>query len=75
MSDKKTGYSPLKAENNRGAINDVMFAYVHTKKKNLLSVLSIFSFLFYDINLNTQCFVYLEFIRCPLGLHRVSGSR
>ena len=42
MSDRKTGYYPLNAENNRGVINDVMFAYVHTKINILLSVLSIF---------------------------------
>ena len=59
MSDRKTGYSPLNAENNRRVTNDVMFAYVHTKIIILQSVLSIFSFFFYDFNLNTQGFVYL----------------
>ena len=46
MSDRKTEYSPLNAENNRGVCNDIMFAYVHTKINILLSVKSIcFSFL------------------------------
>ena len=56
-------YSPLNAENNRGVTNDVMFAYVHEKMNILLSVLSIFSFFFYDCKLNTQYFVYLEFVK------------
>ena len=29
-----------------------------------------FFFLFYDCNLNTQCFAYLEFVKYQLGLHR-----
>ena len=29
-----------------------------------------FFFLFYDCNLNTQCFVYLEYVKYQLGLHR-----
>ena len=70
MLGKKTGYSPLNAENNKGVNNDVMFAYVHKKINILLSVLSIFFFLFYDFNLNTQDFVYLEFVMYQLGLHR-----
>ena len=36
----------LKCGNNRGFTNDVMFAYVHEKINNLLSVLNILSFLF-----------------------------
>ena len=39
MTDRKTGYSSLNTENNRGVNNDVMFAYVHTKINILLSVL------------------------------------
>ena len=58
MSDSKTGYFPLNAENNRGVTKDVMFSYVHTAIKILFSVLSIVFFLFCDINLNTQSFVY-----------------
>ena len=42
MSGRKTGYSPLKMENNRCVTNDIMFAYVHEKMNNLHSVLSIF---------------------------------
>ena len=47
-----------------------MFAYEHEKINILLSALSIFSFLLYDFNLNTQGFVYLEFVQCQLGLVR-----
>ena len=54
----------------RGVNNDVMLAYVHEKMNILLSVLSIFVFLFYECNQNTQCFVYLEFVKYQLGLHR-----
>ena len=64
------GYSPLKAENNRGVSNDVMFAYAYEKINILLSVLSRFFFLSYDFNMITQGFVYLEFIKYQLGLHR-----
>ena len=39
MSDRKTGYSPLNAKKNRDVINDVVFAYVHTKWNILHSVL------------------------------------
>ena len=71
MSDRN---SPLNAENNRGVTNDVMFSYVHTyvhaKINILLSVLSIFVFPFYDLNLNAQGFVYLEFVKYHLDLHR-----
>ena len=70
MSDRKTGYSPLNAENNRGVTNDVMFAYMHTKINILLSVLSIFFLSFYDFNLNTQGFVYFECVKYQLSLHR-----
>ena len=62
MSDSKTWNSPLNAETNRGVTNDVMFVYAHEKINILVSVLSIGFFLFYDFNLNTQGFVYLEFV-------------
>ena len=50
--------------------NNVMFAYVHQETNILLSVLSIFFFLFYDFNLNTHGFVYVENVKYHLGLHR-----
>ena len=56
--------------NNQGVTNDVMFAYAHEKINILLSVLSIFFFLFYDFNLNTQGCVNLEIVKNQLGLHR-----
>ena len=49
---RKTGYSPLNADNNRDVTTDVMFPYAH-EKINIL-------FFFNDFNLNTQGFVYLE---------------
>ena len=51
---RKTGYSPFKAETNRGVTNYVMFAY------SVLSFFFLSFFLsFYDFNLNTQGFAYL----------------
>ena len=78
MPDWKTGYSPCNAENNspcnaennRDVTNDVMFAYVLKKINILLSVLNIFSFSFYDFNLNTQGFVYLEFVKYQHNLRK-----
>ena len=70
MSDRKTGYSPLNALNSHSVTHGFMFAYAHEKINNLLSVLSIFFLLFYVFNLNTQCFVFLEFIKYQVGLHR-----
>ena len=46
MSDRETGYSPLHAESNWDVTTDVMFAYAHEKINILLSVLSMFFFLF-----------------------------
>ena len=43
---QENGYSPLNMKNNFCVTNDVMFAYVHTKRDILLSVLSIFFFFF-----------------------------
>ena len=48
-----------------------MFAYVHEKINILLSVLRIL-FIFFYFNLNTQGFVYLEFVKFQLDLHRTS---
>ena len=70
MSDRKMGYSPLNAKNNLDVTDEVMFACVHTKLNILLSVLSIFFFLLYDFNLNTQGFVYLKIVKYQLILHR-----
>ena len=70
MSDRKTGYSPLNAEHNRCVTNDVMYAYAHEKTNILLSVFSILYLSFYDLNLNTQGFEYLEFDKYQLGLYR-----
>ena len=48
MSDKKTGYSPLNADNNLGVTNDVIFAYAHTKM-NICFLFWAFFFLFFMI--------------------------
>ena len=72
MSGRKTEYSALNAATNRGVTNDLLFAYIHAKINCLLSVLSIFFFFFffffYDFNLNTQGFVYTEFVKYQMGL-------
>ena len=70
MSDRKTGYSPLNADNNRSVTDVVIFAYVHEKINILPSVLNIFFFSCYDLNLNTEGLVYLEFVKYQLCLHR-----
>ena len=72
---RKTGFSPINAENNRGVTNDVMFTHADEKINILLSVLSMFFLLLlllllYDFNLNTQGFVYLEFVKYQRGIHR-----
>ena len=56
MSDRKTGYFLLKAENNRAVTNNVIFAHAHEKINILLSVWSIF-LSFYGFNPNVQGFV------------------
>ena len=66
----ENGVLSLRCVNNRGVTYDVMCVYVHTKISILLTVLSIFCFPFYDLNLNTQGFVYSEFVKNQLGLHR-----
>ena len=45
-------------------------AYAHKKIYILLSVLNIIFFLFYDVNLHTQDFVYFEIVKYQLGLRR-----
>ena len=52
----------------RGFSNNVLFAYVHEKLDILLSDFRILSSFFYDFNLNTQGFVYLEFVQYQPGL-------
>ena len=46
MSDGKTEYSFLKADNNRCVINDAMFEYALGKINILLSILIVFLYLF-----------------------------
>ena len=45
-------------------------AYAHEKINILVFVLNIIFFLFYDVNLNTQDFLYLEIVKYQLGLRR-----
>ena len=74
MSDRKTGYSPtLNAENSRGVTHGFMFAYAHDEIIFcflLYFIYFFFLFLFYGFNLNTQDFVYLEFVKYQLGFHK-----
>ena len=62
---QENGVISLKCEkqNNQCVTNDITFAYEHEKINNLLPV-------FYDLSLNTEGFVYLEFVKYQLGLHR-----
>ena len=46
MSDRKTGFPLLNAKNSHFVTYDVMITYMHEKTNILLSILSIFSFLF-----------------------------
>ena len=63
VSGSKPGYASLNAENSLRVTFDFLDAHEKKKKKNILvSVLNIIFFLFYDVNLNTQDFVYLEFV-------------
>ena len=70
MLDRKIAYSPLNEEASINVTLGLMFAYAHEKINILFSVLSIVSFPFYDFNLDTQGFVYLEFVKYQPGLHR-----
>ena len=70
VSGSKPGYVPLDAENSRSVTFCFLIAYVQEKINSLVSVLNICFFLFYDVNLNTQDLVYLEFVKYQLDLHR-----
>ena len=67
MPNRKTGYSPLNAESNRGVPNDAICAQENKHSAFWFEHLFLS---FYDLNLNTQGFVYLEFVMYQLGLHR-----
>ena len=63
MSNRKRGYSPLKAENNWGVTNNVMLAYVHEKINIQLFVLRICLFVFLFVCLFVLfCFVLFYFL-------------
>ena len=66
----KLGYSPLNAENGLSVAFCFVVAYAHEKINFLASILYIIFFLFYDVNLNTQDFVYLEIVKYQLGLRK-----
>ena len=70
VSGSKPGYAPMNAETSLSVTFGFIVAYAYEKINTLVSVLNIIFFLFYDINLNTQDFVYLEFVRYQLGLRR-----
>ena len=64
------GYAPFNAENSLSVTFGFIIAYAHEIIHILVSVLNIIFFLFYDVNLNTCDFVYLEFVKDQLGLRR-----
>ena len=70
VSGNKPGYITLKAENSLSVIFGFIVAYTHKKINILVSVFNIIFFLFYDVNLNTQYFIYLEFVQNQLSLRR-----
>ena len=70
ISCKKIGYAPLNAENSLIFTGGLITANVLEKINFLLSVLSVYYFLFFDVDLNTQSFVYLEIGKYRLGLRR-----
>ena len=62
--------APLIAENGLDVTLGFIVAYAHEKINILVSVLNIIFFLFYDDHLNTQDFVYFEFVKYQLGIRR-----
>ena len=68
VSGSKPGYAPLNAENHLSVTFCYIVGYAYEKINILVSVLNIVFFLFYDVNLNTQDFVYLEFVKYQSGL-------
>ena len=66
---QENGYSYLNAENNQGVTNYVMIAYIVCAWANKHSAFCgvHFFFLFDDFNLNTQGFIYLEFVKYQMG--------
>ena len=63
VSVSKPWYAPLNTENSLSGTFNFKVAYAHEKINILGTVLNIIAFLFFDVNLNTQDFVYLEFVK------------
>ena len=59
-SSSKPGFAPLNTENSLSVTFSFIAAYAYEKINILVSVLNIIFFLFYDVNLNTQDFIYLK---------------
>ena len=70
VSGCKPGYTPWNADISLSVTFCFIVAYAHEQKKIPVSVFNIIFFLFYDVNMNTQDFVYLEFVKYQLGLRR-----
>ena len=59
-----------KKKKNILSVTCVIVAYAHEEMNILISLLNIIVFLFYDVNLTAQDFVYLEFVKCQLSLRK-----
>ena len=68
VSGSKPEYAPWNAE--KPQCHFGFSAYAHERINILFSLLSFFFFLFYELNLYNQGFVYLEFVKYQLGLRR-----
>ena len=60
----------LNEKKKRSNSTSLLATYAHKKIYILLSILNIVFFLFYDINLHRQNFVYLEFVKYQLSRRR-----
>ena len=63
-------YAPLNAANSLSVTFCFIVTYEHEKINLLIYFFNIICFIFYDVNLNTQDFVFLEFVKYQLGLRR-----
>ena len=70
VSGSKPGNTPLNAENRLSVSFCFIVGYANEEINILVSALNIIFFLFFDVNLNTQDFVHLEFVKYQLGLRR-----
>ena len=68
VSGSKPGYAPRNAENSLSVTFGFTVAYAHEVINILVYVLDSIVFLFYDVNLDMEDFVNVEFDSCQLAL-------